>query len=178
MCCFRLPFVKKTHEKLPILTPRLTTRALIIKFRKERPSLGYCYVVSYLNQQGCTEIPSAATVYAIWKKNKLLKRHYKKSEKKKDCRAIKQKYLAFEKIQIDVKELTDIPNYLEQSSEHPLAEAIVEGVKERGIALSKTEDFASITGQGVTGVVDGVKVAIGNAKLLKSETYPKCCVQQ
>jgi len=57
---------------------------------------------------------------------------------------------------------------LEQSSEHPLAEAIVEGVKERGIALSKTQDFASITGQGVTGVVDGVKVAIGNAKLLKS----------
>jgi len=57
---------------------------------------------------------------------------------------------------------------LEQFSEHPLAEAIVEGVKERGIALSKTEDFASITGQGVTGVVDGVKVAIGNAKLLKS----------
>jgi len=57
---------------------------------------------------------------------------------------------------------------LEQSSEHPLAEAIVEGVKERGIELSKTQDFASITGQGVTGVVDGVKVAIGNAKLLKS----------
>ncbi len=108
----------KNHSKAPI-APHLQikdkTRELVIKFRKERPSLGYCYVVSYLNQHQSTEIPSAATIYAIWKKNKLLKKHYKKSEKKKDCRAIKQKYLAFEKIQIDVKELTDIPNYLNQS---------------------------------------------------------------
>jgi Cu+-exporting ATPase len=56
---------------------------------------------------------------------------------------------------------------LEQSSEHPLAEAIVEGVKERGIRLSKTKAFQSITGEGVTGEVDGVKVAIGNYKLLE-----------
>jgi len=56
---------------------------------------------------------------------------------------------------------------VEQSSEHPLAEAIVEGVKDRGISLSKTEDFKSITGQGVTGTVDGIKVAIGNQKLLQ-----------
>ncbi len=56
---------------------------------------------------------------------------------------------------------------LEQSSEHPLAEAIVEGVKERGITLSKTEDFNSVTGEGVTGIVDGLKVAIGNYKLLE-----------
>ena len=74
---------------------------------------------------------------------------------------------------------------LELSSEHPLAEAIVEGVKERDITLSKTEDFESITGEGVTGLVDGVKVAIGNVKLLehlgvevgtlpsKSEAYRK-----
>ena len=69
---------------------------------------------------------------------------------------------------VDEKLLLKAVATLEQSSEHPLAEAIVEGVKERGIELSKTQDFASITGQGVTGVVDGVKVAIGNAKLLKS----------
>ena len=108
----------KNHSKAP-KEPHLQledrTRELIIQFRKDRPSLGYSYVISYLSQHKCTEIPSAATIYAIWKKNKLLKRHYKKSEKKKDCRAIKQKYLAFEKIQIDVKELVDIPNYLEQS---------------------------------------------------------------
>jgi Cu+-exporting ATPase len=74
---------------------------------------------------------------------------------------------------------------LEQSSEHPLAAAIVEGVKERGLSLGKTENFHSITGQGVTGTVDGVEVAIGNYKLLNelgikadnltvlSETYRK-----
>ncbi len=101
--------------KEPYLQIKDKTRELIIKFRKEHPNLGYCYVASYLNQQGSIEIPSATTVYAIWAKEKLLKRHYKKSEKKKDCRAIKQKYSAFEKIQIDVKELKDIPNYLEQS---------------------------------------------------------------
>jgi len=56
---------------------------------------------------------------------------------------------------------------LEQSSEHPLAEAIVAGVKERAIHLSKTEDFKSVTGEGVTGLVDGMKVAIGNYKLLE-----------
>jgi len=56
---------------------------------------------------------------------------------------------------------------IEQSSEHPLAEAIVEGAKEHGLKLSKTEDFTSVTGQGVTGVVDGIKVAIGNYKLLE-----------
>jgi transposase len=101
--------------KSPHLQITDETRALIIKFRKEHPSMGYSYVISYLNKEKCSEIPSAATIYAIWKKNKLLKLHYKKSEKKKDCRAIKQKYLAFEKIQIDVKELRDIPNYLDQS---------------------------------------------------------------
>ena len=56
---------------------------------------------------------------------------------------------------------------LEQSSEHPLAEAIVTGAKERGVTLSNTEDFNSVTGQGVTGTVDAVKVAIGNVKLLE-----------
>jgi len=56
---------------------------------------------------------------------------------------------------------------LEQSSEHPLAQAIVQGVKERGIVLAKADNFNSVTGQGVTGDVDGISVAIGNRKLLE-----------
>jgi len=55
---------------------------------------------------------------------------------------------------------------LEQGSEHPLAASIVEGAKARGIALISTTDFASKTGKGVTGTVDGHHVALGNAKLL------------
>jgi Cu+-exporting ATPase len=68
---------------------------------------------------------------------------------------------------VDENLLLKVVATLEQSSEHPLAEAIVEGAKERGITLSKTQNFKSVTGQGVTGEVDGVKVAIGNYKLLE-----------
>ncbi len=68
---------------------------------------------------------------------------------------------------VDENLLLKVVATLEQSSEHPLAEAIVEGVKERGITLSKTKNFQSVTGQGVTGEVDGIQVAIGNYKLLE-----------
>ena len=57
---------------------------------------------------------------------------------------------------------------LEQASEHPLAEAIVRGAKDRDIALLPADDFASATGKGVTGKVDGRTVALGNLKLLES----------
>ncbi len=55
---------------------------------------------------------------------------------------------------------------LEQGSEHPLAAAIVEGAKTRGIALVSVTDFASTTGKGVTGTIEGHHVALGNAKLM------------
>ncbi len=57
---------------------------------------------------------------------------------------------------------------LERASEHPLAEAIVQGAEERGVALAQAEDFQSVTGMGVTGRVDGRDVALGNIKLLES----------
>ncbi|HEY3457466.1 MAG TPA: HAD-IC family P-type ATPase, partial [Bryobacteraceae bacterium] len=57
---------------------------------------------------------------------------------------------------------------VEQASEHPLAGAIVNGAKERGIEIAKAADFQSITGKGVTGVVDGRKVTIGNRALLEN----------
>jgi Cu+-exporting ATPase len=57
---------------------------------------------------------------------------------------------------------------LEQASEHPLAGAIVRGAKDKNIALSPVDNFQSITGKGVTGMVDNHKVALGNLKLLES----------
>ncbi len=57
---------------------------------------------------------------------------------------------------------------LERASEHPLAEAIVQGAEARGVELTGADNFQSITGMGVTGVVDGRKVALGNRKLLES----------
>lgn len=58
---------------------------------------------------------------------------------------------------------------LERSSEHPLARAIVDGAKARGVTPAKVEDFESVTGQGVTGRVDGKRVALGNRALMDGE---------
>jgi P-type Cu+ transporter len=52
---------------------------------------------------------------------------------------------------------------VERLSEHPLAAAIVAGAAERNLVLSKAEDFRSVTGQGVSGVVDGHRVSVSNA---------------
>ena len=57
---------------------------------------------------------------------------------------------------------------LEQSSEHPLAQAIVNYAKEKNVQLLKVEQFESITGQGVKGQVNGKAVALGNLRLLQS----------
>ena len=56
---------------------------------------------------------------------------------------------------------------LERSSEHPLAAAIVAASGERGLTLHDVSDFVSVTGQGVTGLVAGRRIAIGNARLLE-----------
>lgn len=56
---------------------------------------------------------------------------------------------------------------VEQSSEHPLAEAIVEAAKERNLTLSAVSNFESVTGEGVKAVVNNKLVAIGNDKLMK-----------
>ncbi len=56
---------------------------------------------------------------------------------------------------------------LEKSSEHPLAAAILAAAAERKLALHDVTSFASVTGKGVTGMIDGRQVAVGNAGLLK-----------
>jgi Cu+-exporting ATPase len=55
---------------------------------------------------------------------------------------------------------------LERGSEHPLASAIVDGARERGLDLPASSDFASHTGKGVTGSVEGRRVALGNIQLM------------
>jgi Cu+-exporting ATPase len=61
---------------------------------------------------------------------------------------------------------------LDQASEHPLAATIVTAARERGVTLSKAEQFESIAGLGVRGVVDGKQVAIGNAALMTQVGVP------
>jgi len=58
---------------------------------------------------------------------------------------------------------------LERASEHPLAGAIVAGAEEKGIALVDVAEFASVTGKGVTGLVGGQRVVVGNGALMRDE---------
>jgi Cu+-exporting ATPase len=57
---------------------------------------------------------------------------------------------------------------LEQGSEHPLARAVVKTAMERGVELSQPTGFKALKGQGVTGKVDGVEVAVGKPSLVAS----------
>ncbi|HLE65575.1 MAG TPA: heavy metal translocating P-type ATPase, partial [Burkholderiales bacterium] len=68
---------------------------------------------------------------------------------------------------------------LERASEHPLAQAIVKGAEERGLALQAVEDFESVTGQGVKGTVGGRKVAVGSRRFMETlDAVPQELLQQ
>jgi Cu+-exporting ATPase len=56
---------------------------------------------------------------------------------------------------------------IDQGSEHPLANAIVEAARGRGLHLAKTEEFESATGIGVRGRVEGHSIVLGNTALLR-----------
>lgn len=56
---------------------------------------------------------------------------------------------------------------LEKGSEHPLAEAIVEGARARNLTLAEASDFQAITGKGVSGTVSGKAVVLGNLAMMQ-----------
>jgi len=64
------------------------------------------------------------------------------------------------------KELLRLVASLEQSSEHPLGQAVIEKAKAAGATLSAAENFEAIPGQGARATVDGRKVLAGNRKLM------------
>ncbi len=66
----------------------------------------------------------------------------------------------------DETELLSLAASLERGSEHPLAEAIVEGAEARGATISAASDFEAVTGKGVSGSVNGRKIALGNAAMM------------
>ncbi|MER8372730.1 heavy metal translocating P-type ATPase [Mesorhizobium sp. M1406] len=63
-------------------------------------------------------------------------------------------------------ELLALAAGLEKGSEHPLAEAIVEGAATRGVTVAEASGFEAVTGKGVSGTVAGKKVALGNAAMM------------
>jgi len=63
-------------------------------------------------------------------------------------------------------ELLRLAASLESASEHPLANAIVAAAAEKKLKLSPPQEFQSNTGRGITGVVDGRKVAVGSLRMM------------
>ncbi|WP_406338455.1 heavy metal translocating P-type ATPase [Streptomyces sp. NBC_00649] len=66
----------------------------------------------------------------------------------------------------DAGEVLRVAGALEHSSEHPIAQAIADGAREKVGELGVVEDFAGLPGLGVQGIVDGHAVLVGRAKLL------------
>ena len=66
-------------------------------------------------------------------------------------------------------ELFALAAAVESNSEHPLAAAVVNRAKERGLKLPTVTDFESTTGGGVTGHVDGKRVLVGKPQFLRSQ---------
>jgi Cu2+-exporting ATPase len=61
---------------------------------------------------------------------------------------------------------------LNQSSEHPLATAVVNFAKTKNVSFSKVENFDSVTGKGVKGSINNEGILLGNKKLLEQENVP------
>jgi Cu+-exporting ATPase len=68
----------------------------------------------------------------------------------------------------DEDELLRLAASLERLSEHPLAAAIVRAATDRNLALAKVESFDGVSGKGVTGAIDGSKVALGNRLMMQA----------
>jgi Cu+-exporting ATPase len=66
----------------------------------------------------------------------------------------------------DENQLLRLAASVERGSEHPLARAILNAAEDRKLGLGETGDFASPSGKGATGTVDGRRIALGNAMLM------------
>ena len=69
---------------------------------------------------------------------------------------------------LDEDQLMSFAASIESNSEHPLADAIVDYSKEKGVEIYPVEDFVSITGKGVEALINKKRVSLGNLKLIDS----------
>ena len=72
----------------------------------------------------------------------------------------------------DEREVLSLAASLEDASQHPLAQAVVNRASELGISLYPVENFQALHGKGVTGTINGKQVLLGNAKLLADLDIP------
>jgi len=69
---------------------------------------------------------------------------------------------------ISEDEILKLTASLESSSEHPLADAIMKAAKDKNLSLHEVKNFASMTGHGISGIIDSKRIIIGNAKFLEA----------
>ncbi len=73
---------------------------------------------------------------------------------------------------ISENEFLSLVGSAEKQSEHPLAQAIVQGIKDKGISLRDTTEFEAIPGFGIRAVVDGIEILVGTRKLMNQYNVP------
>ena len=79
----------------------------------------------------------------------------------------KPRLMAIITTELENAELLRYAASVERASEHPLAAAIIAGAEARGVRVDAAQQFDSITGKGVFGIVDGHRVFLGNQALLE-----------
>lgn len=76
------------------------------------------------------------------------------------------------------EELLSLVASAENSSEHPLAEAIVKGAKDSGVSLKETEHFEGIPGYGIKANVQGKEIYVGTRKLMKKQAIDISSIEE
>lgn len=71
--------------------------------------------------------------------------------------------------EIGDESLLNIAASLEAKSEHPVAQAIVDAARERSIDISNVDDFDSMAGKGILGIINGNKYSCGNARFIEEQ---------
>jgi P-type Cu+ transporter len=72
---------------------------------------------------------------------------------------------------VDPDRLLALAASLEDASEHPVARAVAQGARDRGLALSPAETFTNLPGQGVAGRVGGHELLVGSTRLLEGRGW-------
>jgi Cu2+-exporting ATPase len=78
---------------------------------------------------------------------------------------------------MDELELLSLAAAAERESEHPLARAVVAHAEARGVARRDASAFRNVTGQGATASVDGRRIVLGNARLMRQEVIDIALVE-
>jgi Cu+-exporting ATPase len=81
------------------------------------------------------------------------------------------------KLTTQTLELVRLAASAERGSEHPLGEAIVRAAQEQGLQLTQPERFEAVAGHGITAVVDGQVVLLGNLKLMREWSIDTAAIE-